>query len=150
MLAGNAEPVGLGPLGEAAAAAPAALPPPPGLAIQRRGVAWPPGSPRTPWRIAGVFSNGIQVGWGATCNEHTNASEIAEGLQRVCKKQLVTSRGLTSEQAKRRIMHWLVLGCETIPPGAAQGRAEHLALNPRALDDVPEDELVRRARLLHP
>ena len=89
-------------------------------------------------------------GWGATCNEHTNDREIAGGLQRVCKKQLVTSGGLTSEQAKRRIMHWLVLGCETIPPAAEQGRTEHLALNPRMLDDVPEDELVIRARLLHP
>ena len=57
--------------------------------------------------------------------------------------------GLSSDETRLRVMAWLLAGIE-IPRDAAQGRREHLRVNPRCLPLRSEQEFVDLALVAWP
>jgi hypothetical protein len=93
-----------------------------------------------PFKIAKVVSGEIQIGWGASCNKHTNEGDGAS-----CKRQL-RYRGRASEpvlddtECVRQLKRWLLAGMQ-INPILSDSRSQHVGLPIRHLGPqaVPED-----------
>ena len=110
----------------------------------RRGEHWPPGAETSEWKVARVFSRkfNVFIGWGAECKLHFNEGEP----DTMCKKQLTYGRGdMPDDEAKRRILGWLVAGSH-IDFDDPACRTKHLKLDPRKAPLFSEPVLEERAR----
>jgi hypothetical protein len=113
--------------------------PGPGAPRQRRGEWWPPDS-KSEWKVAKVVSKGVHIGWGAECGCHTDAAHISD-LK--CKKQLTMGKSLSGEEARLRLMAWLIAGI-AIP--SDDGRHRHVfETKPRDLHLPSEADMVAAA-----
>ena len=128
---------------------------PAGRGAGKRSKKWPQGSSSTPWQLAPIMNlnQNTQIGWGATCSCHTNAEEVAIGKKIKCKKQVITSAGMTHDQTRLLAMQWLVKGGMEIAFDHAEGRQEHVFypnMQPRTFEHVEEVELEEMAMALWP
>ena len=116
---------------------------------QKRGVQWG----LQHWRIARIMRNldngeQVHIGWGGTCKQHSNEWDDivpdpdTKKTQTVCKKALIfADSGMTSEEAELRMKHWLIAGTSIACDDPA-GRMTHLAMNPRTLMLLTDDQLL--------
>ena len=110
-------------------------PPPPRAPRGARGQKWP--NDRSPWSIAPIFLSGIFSGYGATCGCHGDPE-----IRTACKKACMVA----SDEGRMRVKKWLLVGRDI---AAADGRAEHIAVNARDLAlPATEAELDAEAALI--
>ena len=86
-------------------------------------------------KLAPVRSNGVEIGWGATCGRHLNDDDHHKAG---CKKQLLFGMGgnqITPARAQHLVKQWVV----TEPPVSARTRSAHVQMNPR-IDFEPMTE----------
>lgn len=103
--------------------------------------ATPWGAPDFDFKLAAVYSKGVQIGWGATCALHTNADDVP-GVSPACKKQLVYgAEGLSDSECRVRLKLWLLAGL-SIDLDSGSGRKDHVALNARTMVDETDEERV--------
>ena len=76
----------------------------------------------------------VQVGWGANCNRHHNASDAAAHAG--CKKQLQYG-GLDDNECLLQLKRWLIHGTN-IPD---EGERAHVELNARNLTTPSIEEV---------
>ncbi|CAK0796790.1 unnamed protein product [Prorocentrum cordatum] len=117
-----------------AAAAAAPGPEAPAPPKEKRAIPWGPARYR--FNLARVFSQGVQIGWGATCGRHcdghvpdpANPDAAVPGLP--CKKQLTYGKErLTDEQCVHRLKYWLLVGLRL--PISATMRRDHISMDIR-------------------
>ena len=103
------------------------------------------GIPWGPFVISEIVSDGVRIGWGATCKRHR---DHADSAKTICKKHLPYGRldPLDDASCRLRLKRWLLKGAD-IDPGDAYGRTFHLGENPRLLE-TPETEEACDAQLL--
>ena len=92
----------------------------------RRQIAW------GPFQIAPVMLGGVQIGWGATCGRHRNATDLPTTT--ACKKQLLYGTGantLTDAECLCLIKQWLIEGQHSVDNTFPTARSNHVNLNPR-------------------
>ena len=124
---------------------------PAGRGASKRSTKWPLGSSSTPWQLAPIVKGGVQIGWGATCSCHTNEYEVIAGKNMKCKKQLITSAGMTHDETRILAMQWLVRGGQEISTDHATGRTEHVFnMQPRSFAPMEEADLEAAAMALWP
>ena len=119
----------------------------------RRSERWPPGSSSSPWQLAPIKNHGTQIGWGATCSCHTDIAEVAAGKRLQCKKQVITSAGMTHDETRLLAMQWLVKGGMDIEVDHAEGRSQHVFnadMQLRTFEHIEEAELEAMAMTLWP
>lgn len=91
-----------------------------------------------PWQVARIYSHGIHTGWGATCSQHSNVGDMRAT---VCKKALTMGATLSDGECQQRIKMWLLEGIR-ISDADDDARSQHLAMNPRRLRVLSDDEVV--------
>ena len=124
---------------------------PAGGGASKRSTKWPPGSSSTPWQLAPIVKGGVQIGWGATCSCHSNQDEVTAGKNIKCKKQLITSAGMTHDETRLLAMQWLVRGGQEISTDHVTGRTEHVfSMQPRSFVPMGEADLEAAAMALWP
>ena len=124
---------------------------PAGGGASKRSTKWPPGSSSTPWQLAPIVNGGVQIGWGATCSCHSNQDEVTAGKNIKCKKQIITSAGMTHDGTRLLAMQWLVRGGLEIPADHATGRTEHVFnKQPRRFEPMEEADQEAMAMALWP
>ena len=98
---------------------------------RRRGVPW--GEPRFRFRIAPVFSKGVQIGMGCTCyRHHDNAADRMD-----CKKMITFGQeGFSEDQLVAKLKLWLLAGFAI---AGNDSRKKHVKLNARAMDEGVSD-----------
>ena len=85
-------------------------------------------------------------GWGATCKEHENESDVA---YKCCKKQF-RGYGLGMDDAEciRRMKQWLYEGTKSV--WMTQARTKHLKIHPKDLILMDEADLDAKVAALDP
>ena len=112
----------------------------------RRGVPW--GAPRWPFEIAPVYSQGAQVGWGATCKRHVDASDVPRKSP-CCKKQLTFgAEGLSDQECISRLKLWLLAGFD-VDVDTEGARSDHVRVNAREMDEVSTEAELDACLALH-
>jgi hypothetical protein len=121
------------------------LPPPPAVGVApvdvpaadraRRYILW------HGFKLAPIWSAGIQSGWGATCARHRNAADLPKST--ACKKQVGYgrhARAVDDATCLRLAKTWILLGeFEELRPAFA--RTDHVQIDPRDHPAMSDDEL---------
>lgn len=116
---------------------PPAVPPPPPDAMPAAGRAkrGRRGEPWGPFMIASVWSQGRQIGWGATCGLHFNPEDAATSP--ACKKQITYGeQQLADDVCILKLKRWLHLGCHlTVEELGENPRKTHVGRDARTLEE---------------
>ena len=108
-----------------------------------RAAFWANGFQWGPFFISGLFSKGVQTGWGRRCKRHKDA-----GSTTICQRPLAyRGKGrsdpvLDDADCIRQLKRWLIMGM-AIGRNDCDCRTQHLALEIRADEDLSV-ELVER------
>lgn len=130
--------------GAAGSSGPARAPPVQPIARESRFVPWGRWSLAPLYRQTGAGK--IQIGWGANCHEHVNATDIF-GRSPRCQKLVTYGSGptaLNDAECKRLAKCWLLMG-ESVQAGDS-ARSDHVRMNVRrhAPGDWTDDYLDQR------
>jgi len=103
---------------------------------------------RTGFTLYPIYSEGVEVGWGADCGKHKDAD--TPHLRCRARLWYGVRQPVTEEQAVRGLKRWLLYGT-AIATSSPTGKTTHMLIKPRACalePDDPEEDLEKAVDFL--